>query len=841
MSRPLSCALAAALVLTSTLPSLARSSADLLHELHQFSQTGRVLYVAAHPDDENTRLITYLARGRGYETGYLSLTRGDGGQNLIGAELRDGLGVIRTQELLAARRIDGGVQFFSRANDFGFSKTAEETLATWDKDEVLADMVRVIRTFRPDVIITRFSPEPGGTHGHHTASAQLAIEAVKLAADPSALREQLPGLAPWQARRVVWNAWVGRGGVTPEGLLALDVGGYDPLVGESFGEIAARSRTQHKSQGFGALSSRGSALEHFRHLAGEPATEDLMDGVETTWRRVPGGERIGELAAKVLAKFQPREPHASLPDLLELHRLLADAPKNPLTHEKREQLEQIIAGVLGLDVMTTVEQADAIPGETLKLRHTAIVRQPVAVTWRAVELPRADRVPADQALETNRSSSIEGTHTLPANATLTHPYWLRQPGTPGLFAVDDPALIGRPENPPELPVRFVFEVEGRTFTVPSSPVQISLDPVRGEIRRPLRVVAPVTVAMADELQVFSPGEQRTVPVDVRAVRTGARGSARLAAPEGWTISPQQQPFTLGEPGSATRLYFQVTAPSRPASGTLRATAEINGQVYGNRRYEIAYEHIPVQLLQPPAVAKVVSIELAIGGRRIGYVPGAGDAVPEALARMGYEVTTLDPADLSREMLAGFDAVVLGVRALNTQAQLAPRLPELHAYAAAGGTVLMQYNTTQPLPATIAPYRLRVSRDRVTEEDAPVTLLAPEHPALTRPNRITSTDFDGWVQERGLYFPDHWDAPFVPLLAAADTGDPLHQGALLVAPHGRGWIVYTGLSFFRQLPEGVPGAYRLLANLVSLSASSRDAQTADSGTGAPAPMENGTSG
>jgi LmbE family N-acetylglucosaminyl deacetylase len=807
----------AALMPVALVASPAFSASDLLHELHAFAQTGRVLYVAAHPDDENTRLITYLARGRGYRTGYLSLTRGDGGQNLIGTELRDSLGLIRTQELLAARRVDGGVQFFTRANDFGFSKTADETLAVWDRNEVLSDMVRVIRTFRPDVLITRFTPEPGGTHGHHTASAQLTIEAFRLAADPGAFADALGHLPTWQPKRVFWNAWVGRGGVTADGMLALDVGGYDPLTGESFGEIAARSRTMHKSQGFGALGSRGSAMEHFLLLAGEPASNDIMDGVDTSWARWAGDTSIGELARTIAAKFNPRDPAASVRDLLEIHRRLDALPASPLLNEKREQLDRIIAGALGLYALTTISEAEVVPGEALALRHSALVRSDFPVTWRSVTMPTltASQTPA-AALPFNRPVTVEANVTLRSDTPLTHPYWLRHVGTTGLFAVDDPELIGRPENPPLLPVEYRFEIEGRTIVLRTEPVQIILDPVRGELRRPLRAIPPVSVSFVQDLELLAPGTRRQVHLDLIAARSGAAGVARIEAPTGWTVTPADQPFTLAQAGERLRLAFEIAAPKTPGTAVLNAHVEIAGRRYGHGRIETTYDHIPAQLQQPPARLKAISLELATAGRRIGYLPGAGDLVPDALARMGYDVAPLTIEDLEPARLRGLDAVVLGIRALNTRGGIETRVRALFDYAQAGGTVIMQYNTSnQLLTSTFTPYPMRLSRDRVTEENSPVTLLAPDHAALTRPNRITPADFEGWVQERGLYFPDHWDEHFTPLLSAADTGEPQRTGALLVARHGQGWFVYTGLSFFRQLPEGVPGAYRLFANLVSL--------------------------
>jgi LmbE family N-acetylglucosaminyl deacetylase len=803
------------------MPTPALSAGEILQELRSFREAGSVLYVAAHPDDENTRLIAYLARGRGYRTGYLSVTRGDGGQNLIGTELRDSLGLIRTQELLAARRVDGGQQFFTRANDFGFSKDYRETLSVWNRDQVLADMVRVIRTFQPDVLITRFSPEPSGTHGHHTASAILALEAFKLAADLAAYRDELGHLPTWQAKRVLWNT--GPSGASRTGqnanptVVRVEVGGFNPLLGESYGEIAARSRTMHKSQGFGSVGTRGTAYEHFQVLAGEPAAKDILDGVDTTWARFPGGGEIGSLAEGALKAFNPQEPSASVPALLEIRQRLASLPSSGVVADKRAQLDRILAACLGLHWETVVPQAEVVPGESLKLRHTLVARNNFPIRWIASRYPgNKTEFAVGADLSTNLPVNKETTQPLPPAAPLSQPYWLRGDGTTGMFAVADPSLIGRPENPPAFPVEHVLDVGGQTLVLADEPVQVIDDSVKGEIRRRLDVIPPVSLGFVQSLELFSPGTARKVAVELTAWRAGAAGTLRIEAPAGWQIEPASQAFALSGVGERTQMTFTVTPSSAAANAQLVAVAEMNGASHRNRRVDIRYDHIPPQLLQPPAEMKAVSLDLQIRGKTVGYLPGAGDLVAESLTRMGYSVTLLGGADLTVERLRAFDSVVLGVRAFNTRTDLVPQLPALFAYAEAGGTVIVQYNTTADLPAAkLAPYDLRISRDRVTDENAAVTLLAPDHPALTTPNRITPADFEGWVQERGLYFPNQWAEQFTPLISSADAGEKQLSGGLLVAKHGKGWFVYTGYSWFRQLPEGVPGAYRLFANLVSL--------------------------
>ena len=800
------------------------SSSMILQELCAFRECGSVLYIAAHPDDENTQFLAYMARGRGVRTGYLSLTRGEGGQDLIGPEIGDPLGVIRTQELLAARRIDGAEQFF--------------TLAKWGKQEVLSDVVRVIRRFRPDVIVTRFPPEPGGTHGHHTASTVLALEAFKLAGDEKAFLECGP---VWQTKRIFWNSFRDAHGSTPP--LRLDIGGYLPLLGESVGEIAARSRSSHRSQGYGTVATRGSRMDDFQPLDGKPAGGDLFDGIDTAWTRWPGGAEIGSMIDDVIAHFDPQNPAASVPALLRVrstfdHTLIRPNSMEPsddtaILLQKFQSFNRIIQDCLGLYVETTVAQAEVTPGETIHLRHTILIRSGAAVNLGGVSVAGAeDQSPVPNGkemitLHENQPMVQEITCKVSGDMMATQPYWLRGGGTTGLYGVEDPGnddyqeLIGLPENPSELRAVDYLEVNGQTLLISSDVIEIVADPVKGETHRRLEVISPVSLSLSKEVQLFAPESDRTVEVDVHAYRPDQTGTLKLAAPAGWTIAPNSQPFHLAAVGDHARLTFTVHAPSQPGTAFLTAEATVGGHTYNTTRQEIRYDHIPFQLLQPPARFKAVCLDLQIRGKQVGYLPGAGDRTAEALEAMGYAVTTLSGADLTPERLRAFDAVVIGVRAFNVRTDLAAGLSALFAYAENGGTVVEQYNTPNELKnPRLAPYPLELSRDlphqRVTNENAPVTLLAPAHPAFNVPNHIASTDFNGWVQERGLNFPVTWDQEhFETLLACSDAGEPPLKSGLLVAHYGKGYFVYTGLSFFRQLPAGVPGAYRLFANLVSL--------------------------
>ncbi len=800
------------------------SPSAILHELQSFRQMGSALYIAAHPDDENTELLTYLARGRAYRTAYLSLTRGDGGQNVLGPDIGAKLGVARTQELLAARRTDGAQQFFSRAVDFGFSKSYQETLNNWNKQEVLSDMVRVIRAFRPDVLITRFSPSPGGTHGHHTASAVLAMEAFKLAGDPKAFPEQ--DLAPWQPKRIFWNiSTFQRDKAVGVTALKIDAGGKDSVSGEAFTDIAEKSRAMHKTQGFDTFhfpgAHGGPRIESFQFLDGSPATNDILDGVDTTWNRVPGGATIEKSVDAIIAQFNPHDTAASVPAILqlrcELTTLEAKDRDDPVIKEKQAQLDRILQACLGLKVETTIGHSEVVPGESMKLYHSATIQSKIPVRWLAVRYPEIKKeVSRGTVLHVNEANAWESVEKLPTTTPLTQPFWLRVEGTEGMFHVDDPHLIGKTENSPSFPIEDVFEVAGQKLVIQDEPLQVTTNLSGTPIRRRLDVIPPVSLRFIPQIALLTPKHSRSIHVEITASRANSSGTLQLEAPANWKVVPLKQSFRLTEVGQSAQFKFTITAPLQAATAKIFASAEMNGVRYRNQREVINYPHIPQQLLQPVATLKAVSFDLVTRGHSIGYLPGAGDSLVENLQQMGYAVTILDDANLTSEQLNRFDAIVIGVRAFNVRKNIATALPTLFSYVNNGGTIIAQYNNSEGLKTKeIAPYDLQLSRDRVTDETAKVTFLAPENSVLNTPNKITHADFDNWVQERGLYFPNKWDQHFTPILAFNDPDEKPHEGGLLVAKYGKGHFVYTGLSFFRQLPAGVPGAYRLLANLISL--------------------------
>jgi LmbE family N-acetylglucosaminyl deacetylase len=795
---------------------------ELAAGIRRLGVTGSVLYVAAHPDDENTRFLAWLAGGKGLRAGYLSMTRGDGGQNLIGTEQDELLGLIRTHELLAARRIDGAEQFFTRARDFGYSKSADETLRIWGRDEVLADVVLAIRRFQPDVIVTRFTTKPPN-HGHHTASALLAEEAFVAAADPARFPEQLGTLQPWKADRLLNN--VSTWNLKPEAdlsaYLKADVGGYDPLLGRSWGEVSAESRSQHKSQGFGVPAERGTLLEHFAPIAGTRPKADLFEGLELTWKRWGGTKKVVQAINAAASGFDARAPHASIPALLRVHEALSALPdSNPWKALKLRETESLVAACAGLFLEARAAEASAVPGGQVTLNLVALNRSPASLRLVSVTLPGGESVETGAELAGEKLFKLSRPVALPADARITTPYWLRKPGAGGLYTVEeaDRALVGRPEGEPALTVTFVYEVGGKRFTVVRPVVYAWTDPVRGELYRAFELVPAVTATLDRDVLMFPNGAAQSVSVVLASGRAEATGKVRLEVPQGWRVEPGEVPFKLAARGDERTVHFQVTPPEGASErGRLRVLVDSEGRSESWRVRTVTHEHIPPQTVRQPSEAALVPFTLATTVRRLGYIPGPGDRVAESLAAVGYEVTLLPEERLASEKLERFEAIVVGVRAFNANPRLALHHERLMQYVEQGGRLLVQYNTNSrvgPLNTSLGPYPLEIGRERVTDETAAMTPVDPQAPLLKSPNALAAADFEGWVQERGLYFATKWDAHYQPVFAMNDPGEEPLRGGLLVARHGKGTFVYMGIAFFRQLPAGVPGAYRLLANLLA---------------------------
>ncbi|MDC6405435.1 MULTISPECIES: PIG-L family deacetylase [Maribacter] len=804
------------------------SPADIFHEIQKLNFLGTALYIAAHPDDENTRLISYLSNHVHARTGYLSLTRGDGGQNLIGPELRELLGVLRTQELLAARRVDGGEQLFTRAVDFGYSKNPKETLEIWDKELILGDVVTAIRKFKPDVIVNRFDHRsPGTTHGHHTSSAMLSMEAFDLANDPKAFSDQLENTDTWQPKRLFFNtSWWFYGSqekfeqADKTKLLNVDIGTYYPILGMSNNEIASLASSQHLCQGFGRLSSRGTEEEYLELLKGDlPQNKsDLFEGINTTWTRVAGGTEIGAILDKVESEFNFKDPSVHLSDLIKAYQLLQKINDDHWRELKSIELKAIIEDVAGLHLEAFTTQAFSNPGESIELNLEAVNRSNADIVLESVSVNGEKLLIESTDLKYNELFKKQMKITIPNTTNYTSPYWLMEKGTLGTYTVTDSELIGKPETPRAFKATFNLLFDGVNIPITKNVSYKYGRPDKGEIYQPFEIVPKATSMLKDKVLIFSDGTPKQIPVTVKAHKDHVSGKVRLEIGDGWILDSATQPFSIEKKGDEQTLVFTLTPPATENESYLTSIVSIDGENISKELVTIAYDHIPTQTVLMPSEAKVVRLDIQKAGQHIGYIMGAGDDVPTSLEQIGYTVHIINPTDIDENSLDKYDAVVLGIRAYNVVDELSFKQRYILEYAKNGGTVIVQYNTAGRWAdqfENIAPYDLQISRDRVTNENSEVKIIAQDHQLVNYPNKISSNDFNGWVQERGLYFPDSWSKEFTPILEMKDEGEKATKGSLLIAPYGEGHYIYTGLSFFRELPAGVPGAYKLFSNMLSV--------------------------
>lgn len=792
-------------------------------KLKKLNFLGSVLYMAAHPDDENTNVIAYLSNERLATTAYLSLTRGDGGQNLIGPEIRERLGLIRTQELLAARAIDGGRQFFTRAVDFGFSKSADEAFSIWGKEAVLSDAMKVVRQYQPDVIITRFPPDARAGHGHHTASAIVAGEVFDLAAKPEVFPGQVRDFGVWQVKRLYTNTgrWWNRtlDEHTP-GVVSLDVGGFNPLLGKSYSEISALASSQHKSQGWGRRGERGYRLEFLEPVKGAPAA-NIFEGIDTTWNRVEGGAKIDALVVRALEAYAPEDPAAIVPMLFEIRKNIQGLKKSVWRDRKLRETEELIEDCLGLFMEVRAGSFQCAPGEEVRATVEILNRSGFPLELESLRAPRLGWDSAFAApLANNRPVVTEIRSPLDKQAGFSDPYWLKAPHATGLYNVADEEMIGLPQNPPAVEFFATIRLADDTLALRRPLIYKWVDPVKGELWRPFEIVPAIAINLSENVLVFGTGAPRQVSLLVKSFSDMPQsGTLTLKLPKGWKADPAALSFSLPERGAEESGTVTISPSAGEYSGSISAVAIVEGKNYSQSLHTISYDHFPMQTLLPPAEAKAVRIDLKTEGELIGYIRGAGDEIPSALRNMGYEVWEMNNDEITPSNLRRLDAVVLGVRALNTNKRVRYFMPAVLDYARDGGTVVVQYNTNSRMETeNFSPYPLTIGRERVTDETADVRILRPEHPVMNTPNKITQSDFEGWIQERGLYFPSDWSDEYEAVLSMNDKGETPKNGSLLVAPYGKGYYVYTGLSFFRELPEGVPGAYKLFANLVSLGRS-----------------------
>jgi len=844
---------------------------ELELSLHRLDELGSVLMIAAHPDDERTGLLAYFARGRYMRTAYLSLTRGEGGQNLIGPEQGSALGIIRTQELLAARKIDGAEQFFTRAIDFGFSKTAGETLEKWGHDRILSDVVWVIRRYRPDIIVLVFSGTPADGHGQHQVSAILGKEAFAVSGDPTKFPEQLKYVTPWQATRLLRAGWLdgipipraqleqmqaaarggraaGRGDVNlfafpqlpPAGMV--DSGIFNPILGYSYEEIATISRSMHHSQGTGATRRPGTNRAPFGLVAGTiaPAAKDPFDGIDTTWNRLPGGAAIAPILRQAINEFEPAHPEKIIPLLSKARPMIASID-DPLARIKLAELDEAITRCAGVfaEAQARLEEprpatqatdgeargpviiptAQIAPGQTLSVATTVLNRSSVAVSLDAARIEGIFNQPLEvksASLGYNQSDTVDFASRIPAGEAYSQPYWLVKPPSGDVYTVDDQKLIGLPDTPPVLQVRMNLTIDG----VPVEVVRPVHDRYavgsEGERTRPLVVVPSVAVDLPANVAIFPNASPRAVHVAVKADVAGASGDLRLDLPAGWKAEPAAQNFSIPTAGEQKEVAFTVTPPDGQTTAGMRAVANVNGREIASGMEVISYPHFPAQTMFPPSVIKLVRVNVEVAAHKVGYIMGAGDEMPDALRQLGLEVTLLSPTELAQGDLSRFDAIVAGVRAYNVRADVRANQPRLMDYVRNGGRYIVEYQTGDsslnlgPYPVTIPPG----SRYRVTVEEAPVTFPHPDSPLLHYPNQIGPKDFQGWIQERGLYFASKWDPRYETVMSSQDPGEEPLEGGELWTHLGKGVFIFTAYDWFRELPAGVPGAYRLFANLLS---------------------------
>lgn len=802
-------------------PSQIMNAAEIKIALKKLNILGSVLYIAAHPDDENTALLSYFAKGKMMRTGYLSMTRGDGGQNLIGTEQSDELGILRTQELLAARNIDGAEQFFTRAIDFGYTKSPDETFEKWDKNKILYDVVWVIRKFKPDVIITRFPVSGEGTHGQHTASAILALEAFKIAGDSTAFPDQLEYLSAWQPKRILWNAWtpaLNSMAINADTLVTVNLGEYNPLLGKSYTEIAAIARTMHKSQGFGSTGWRAEYLNQFTLMDGEPLSNDIFQGINFTWSRVPGSGTVSLLLQKAENDFDIDNPSGSLPVLLAAYRELQKLQDDYWVKVKTEELLEVIQSCSGIWVEAITNDYAFVPGNEIKAKLLIVNRSDFPFTLKSISFSTGEKINTGEiTLLKGKANEFESVIKPGKDIPLTNPYWLREPHNSGFYNYDEKELIGKPENPPPLFAVFTLSDQTNDYEIKTPLLYRIDDPVKGEVYRPIEIAPPVTANIVDKVFLFPDDKPADISINLQAHENNIKGRLKLVISDGWKTEPEYVNFEFPHKYDEQFYTFKIYPPADAKVSKLSAVCEIGSDQYSYSIRTISYDHIPVQTYYPESSAKLVKLDIKKKVDKIGYIMGSGDEIPGYLSQLGYDVNILSDDDLSNNDLYEYDAIIAGVRAYNTRDRLAALHSKIVDYVSSGGTYIVQYNTTRDLVTHPGIEPFKISRDRVTVENSPVSFLNPDHQLLNFPNKISALDFDGWVQERGLYFPSEWDEKYETIISLNDPGESPKSGSVLFTRYGKGIFIYTGLSFFRQLPAGVPGAYKLFINLISAGA------------------------
>jgi len=792
-------------------------SSEIYRELQTLKHLPKVLYLAAHPDDENTGLLSWLINQQQVQTGYLSLTRGDGGQNLLGTEQGAALGLIRTHELLEARRLDGAQQFFTRAIDFGFSKNTDDTFKQWDADSITADVVWVIRKFRPDVIICRFPPTAAAGHGQHAASAVVAEKAFKAAADPNMFPKQLKYVNVWQPKRLLWNTYrFGANNTTAENQLKLTVGQYDAQLGMGYGELAGLSRSLHKSQGAGTQSVAGVKTEYFSFVAGTPAKETLFDKIPLNWSE-KGIDNLDELIDIIVLSFDYNHPDKSLHSLLMLRKRIAEVKDIHLRQDKLAAIDHIILSCSGFMGEVVTSQAEAIAGNSYNFHLNVVARSAAPVILEQVNwINQTDQI--QRRISGDSLITIDRKIQIPAHAGLTEPYWLAAAAkNAATFSVANDTLIGLAERNAELNVGITLKIGDERFNV-NLPLSFKkLDPVKGDVVEQLRIVPAMDLSFAEPVYFAKDKDALKVTLRLNANKYINYGKVNFKI--GDVVVKSFTGINLAE-NTVTIKDFLIPADDlskiKNSRNKLDAVFSSENNVFDKGQVLIQYPHLPSLQYFVPATTWLLKGDVKVLARKIGYIQGAGDLIPEFLRQAGLQVDVLSEADvLNQTTLATYDAIVTGVRVINTEKRIKNWQVALKTYMENGGTIVMQYNTSQDMALQdFGVYPFSISGKRVTEENAAVKFLLPNHKLLNTPNKITTDDFNGWVQERGAYFPDQWDSKYEALFEMNDTGEEPLKGSTLFAKYGKGNFIYTPLAFFRQLPAGNIGAARLFFNFIS---------------------------
>ena len=795
------------------------SSSNISSMLEKLDVFGKVLYVAAHPDDENTRLIAYLANEKKYETAYLSATRGGGGQNFLGTHLKDNLGLIRTQELLEARKIDGGQQFFTSAVDFGYSKEPVETLNFWNEEKILSDFVWIIRKFRPDIIITRFNQTPYITHGHHTASTILAEKAFNLSGDPDAFPEQLKYVKTWQSQRLLWNTsrrFFNLKEEDIEKMLKIDVGVYNNKIGKSYNEIASESRSMHKSQAFGALRRRGSEEELIVYSQGKKAENDIMEGVITSWDRVKPNDALKSYLKKAKDSFNINKPYEIIDYLSLAHRELNRVIDRDWRVIKKNEIKNLIKASSGLffEALSNVELASN--GEEIKIKFDIINRSPYPIKLEKIQLDKTEYIIND-SLENNKLLTVEKNFKISTESEVSEKYWLKNPSEFGSYNIDDQRLIGDPDNQPTLEAKFVFRINGQQISYNSPIIYKINSPINGDEYRPFNIGNPIYLNPLNNLEYYVNTNKKKLKVEVISGANDVKARIYLEVSDGTKVEPEFYDIEFKNKDERKTLSFDVTLPGNKNSiNKVSYKAKVEGDILSRGIDKIIYSHISHQTRFPKSDVSLIKFNLNIKAKNIAYLMGSGDKVPESLSLVGYNIDLFEKKDINAEKLKNYDALIIGVRAFNSDKSLFDIKPQLMNFMESGGNVIVQYNTSRNLDVNkFSPYSFQLSRNRVSQENAPVRIINSKHPALNYPNKITLDDFNGWVQERGLYFPNSWSQEYETIISSNDEGEKPNNGGILISKVGEGYFVYTSYSWFRQLPAGVSGAYKIFSNLISL--------------------------